>query len=205
MVLAIDLRDVREPAIGDTDGLASYLQQLLGEPFLFFRPSYADELTVHFGSLRQSHSPKLKKRMRGSYVLTTRGSIWVLLSGQAHSLTLAEPFIKFPANGCKKVELSDLEAVPPVKPGAQVVWAMPYQDELFGGFGLSLSFSDQSRLLLRPSPALHDKPDSESLPEIADWELFTPYERYVRVGPGHQWAYLPSTDEKATASGGPTP
>jgi hypothetical protein len=79
---------------------------------------------------------------------------------------------------------------------------MPYLDELFGGFGLSLGFSDQSRLMLRPLPAGLDNGDPDDFPPVADWELFTPFKRYLRVGPGSKWAYLPSMgEEKAGAAG----
>src|SRR4051794_19729811 len=45
-----------------------------------------------------------------------------------------------------------------------------------GGFALRVVFSDRTLLWLQPSPAL--EADTDGLPEIADWELFTPYARY---------------------------
>jgi hypothetical protein len=193
MVSAVDLCAVRELAGNDAPGLWGYLQQLLGEPFLFFRPSYADELTLHLGTPREAASPKLKQRVRGSYVLTLRGSIWTLVSVEEKFLAFSGPPAEVSPAHMKPLELRELEKSSPVKPGSQVVWATPYVDEC-GGYGLSLGFSDQSRLLIRPSPA--DSDAGDDLPEIADWELFTPHQRFLRVGPGAQWAYLPSTDEK---------
>jgi hypothetical protein len=129
----------------------------------------------------------------------------MLLSLNEKSLTVADPTIKASPAHTKKIELSDLEKSPPVKLGALIVWATPFLDELSGGFGLSLGFSDQSRLILRPLPVEVNNGEPDNLPPIADWELFTPFGRYLQAGPGRQWAYLPTADEgKPVPSGAPT-
>jgi len=202
MVTAVDLREVRELHSDDKLGLSIYLQQLIGHPFLFFRQSYADEMMLHLGTPIPAH-PKLKRRVRGAYVLTFRGSLWTLLSGPHRSLTIADPFL-IPPPGSQQLELKDLEKSPPVTPGARVVLAMPFFDKAVGGFGLALGFSDESTLMLRPSPTLELGTEGEELPEIADWELFTPYGRYIKVGPGPKWGYL-SSEKKAPADGDKPP
>src|SRR4051812_16074990 len=81
MTGAIDLRGVYKPAGPDDASLRSYLSQLIGEPFLFARVSYGNELQLHFGTPREAKSPKLRNRVRGSYILGVRGSAWHLKSG----------------------------------------------------------------------------------------------------------------------------
>jgi hypothetical protein len=56
--------------------------------------------------------------------------------------------------------------------------------------GLQLVFGDGSVFELLPSPP---ESVSDAEPEtIADWELFTPYHTYIRVGPGPVWSNLRS-------------
>lgn len=58
-------RDIRtrtdDTAPDNLSDLQVYLAQLVGEPFRFARVSYGDELTLHFGDLRPSRSPKVGK------------------------------------------------------------------------------------------------------------------------------------------------
>jgi hypothetical protein len=187
MVGTLDLRGVRATTVDDVAGLWAYLQQVVGQPFLLLRASYGEELTLHLGAPLPPSSPKLK-RPRGSYVLTFRGSAWALRSGTG-SLTLADPFMMLKPGIWLPVTLEDLEKSPPINPGAVVVSATPYLDRLSGAFGLQLAFSDGAFVQLRPTPEEGGPADDQELPPVADWELFTPYGRYLRVGPGPKWAY----------------
>ena len=82
MVATVDLRSTCESVSDDVSGLWTYLQQLVGQPFLFFRQSYGDRAYALISVPRMRRLlPKLRRRIRGSYVLTLRGSIWSLLSG----------------------------------------------------------------------------------------------------------------------------
>src|SRR5437868_466461 len=114
MVTAVDLNSIRKPAANDAAGLLGYLQQLVGEPFLFFRPSYGDELTLHFGTPKEAVSAKLKERVRGSYVLTLRGSIWTLVSVKDKFLAFSNTQEKISPANLKPLELADLAKSPPV-------------------------------------------------------------------------------------------
>ena len=51
------------------------------------------------------------------------------------------------------------------------------------GVGLTLEFGDGSRFVVIPD----DQPDDGT--PLADWELFTPYDRYLACGPGPVWSY----------------
>jgi hypothetical protein len=60
----------------DRRELQSLLRQLMGQPFLFFRVSYGDELTLHLGQARSYPHPRMKGRRKGSYILSARASHW---------------------------------------------------------------------------------------------------------------------------------
>jgi hypothetical protein len=211
MVGVVDLKSTHESTTGDLAGLWVYLQQIVGEPFLILRETYGGELTLHLGAAREAASPKLRHRTRGSYVLTLRASNWSFVTGSQLALSLAdpstEPGLPFGPSLApdsfhpQQVELADLEKKPPIAPGVRIESAKPFLVDFFSGIGLFLVFEDQSRLTVRPSvdPSPGNKEDS---PEIADWELFTPHGRYLRVGPGSRWAYLPSGGEETISSAG---
>jgi hypothetical protein len=198
MVATVDLRSTCEAPSDGASGLWTYLQQLIGQPFLFFRQSYGEELTLHLGTPRESGAPKLRRRIRGSYVLTLRGSIWSLLSATHSQLTFTDPCLNPETAHARQLELAELEKTPPIEPGTPVELVRPFRSDATGGFGLLLVFADQSRLMIRPSPISPSDPGADELPHIADWELFTPYARYLRVGPGPAWAYLPSRSGSET-------
>jgi hypothetical protein len=200
MVGVVNPADIREATTGDLTGLGALLQQLVGQPFLFFRESYGDELTIHFGALREVTSPKLRTRQRGSYVLTLRGSVWKIEGGARPGLYLTGP-VAFPpgsASELKPFPLAAFEQQPPIEPGAIVITAKPFLDtEYGGGTGVYLVFSDQSLIVVRPDPSDRVVEADPDLPHIADWELFTPHSRYLRVGPGPTWSYTPSNTPPA--------
>jgi hypothetical protein len=203
MVVSLDPRGTHALTVGDIAGLWAYLQQVVGQPFRFLRASYADELTLHLGAELPPASAKLKKP-RGSYVLTFRGSAWVLRSG-AGPILFADPFSFSKSADWQPITLEQLEQTPPITPGAVVVWAVAFQDNITPGFGFLMGFSDGGFVQLRPTPAESEgkgTEEGEDLPPVADWELFTPYGRYLRVGPGLKWAYEPSGREEGAARKG---
>src|SRR5438105_14398064 len=90
MISALNLRDIQEPVEGDLGILKLYLQQIVGQPFLFFRESYGEELTIHLGHPEERQSPRLKNRVRGSYVVTVRGSLWTMVAAEKGMLIISE-------------------------------------------------------------------------------------------------------------------
>jgi hypothetical protein len=204
MVATVDLHGDYKSTPGETRGLWLLLQQIVGLPFLFFHQSYGEELTLHLGAQVEPRSAKLQRRARGSCVLTFRASVWTLVSEPQHSFVFADTGIDLPSNLARRLELNELEEHAPIEAGSPVVRATPFLTEETGGFGLLLSFADESRLMIRPVPATFEDQEN-ALPEIADWELFTPFGRYLRVGPGRQWEYLRSRPEEAptATSNGP--
>ena len=58
--------------------LRSYLRELEGQPFLFLRFSYGDELNLHFGEEKPYRSKAMTGLVKGSHILSTRASKWHL-------------------------------------------------------------------------------------------------------------------------------
>jgi hypothetical protein len=193
MIGVIDLHNIRSKS-GDLFGLRAYLQQLVGQPFLHFRFSYGDELSLHLGQPRQYASPKLKHLVQGSYVIATRASQWLLRSNSPPRVLVgSEDNGKPLPDDLKPITKQDVETSDLVQRGARIVFAEavmmgPPQTSVFG-FGLSVLLSDGSSLLIVPEAV--EQPQSQD-EELADWEVFTPHDRYLRVGPGAHWSYLPS-------------
>jgi len=77
MIEILDFKSIQESS-EDRRELQSLLRQVLGQPFLFFRVSYGDELTVHLGEARNHSHPKMKGRRKGSYIISARASCWYL-------------------------------------------------------------------------------------------------------------------------------
>lgn len=109
MISAFNLRDIQEPVEGDLGALKLYLQQIVGQPFLFFRESYGDELTIHLGHPKERQSPRLKNRVRGSYVVTVRGSLWTMVAAEKGMLILSDPPTELNGAELKKLSFNDLQ------------------------------------------------------------------------------------------------
>lgn len=151
---------------------------LLGEPYLFARRSYGDELVLHFGE-RRTAPPRMVKGREwryeyGSYSLHLRGSAWVAMgaAGTRDSTTVAD--------GPRDLEL-------PTAAGARVTAALlsPVDRPEVAGFGLRVELEDGSAIIVTPTPEDEPAttPDGEALAPLADWELHSPYGDLV-VGPG---------------------
>ena len=185
--MALEVIDLAgtQPESSDLEGLRAYLRQLVGQPFLHFRFSYGDELTLHFGQPRNYRSAKLKHLPKGSYIVGARASSWEIVS---------PPVVIFPSreggapsrSRRKPITPQELEAASFVQRGARVLFAEPWG--LPSSLGVVLALSDGSSLVIDPASA--EKPTPKG--DIADWEVFTPYDRCLRVGPGMRWSYLPS-------------
>jgi len=183
----------------DLGELGRYLQLLVGEPFLFVRMSYGDELTLHFGNKREARNTRLRELglQYGSVILSARGSGWHLRSGvQPMILTTLIPreFMDH-ATLISKEELSAREFI---ARSARVLGAVPVPvPHPPNAVGLSLDFSDGSTLFVMPDGDDGGEEDDsdpdweearESAPPLSDWELSTP-RGTLRVGPGRSWRF----------------
>ncbi len=187
----VDFRGTHPPTVGGYPALLDLAQQLVGEPLLFARRGYPDELKLHLGTPVETPGPKGKTLTRGSYVLGAVASAWAfkiarlgvtILSGGslAGTAPLPEPKLDeyLAATGGLKVVRVD-------------VLAHPF------GYSLSLALSDGSGLHIIPTAEEAESPTDKERTPLPDWELFTPYRRFLRVGPGPTWAYLPSDQPEA--------
>lgn len=183
----VDFHGCRPATTGGLPGLIALARQLLGEPLLFARRGYPDELKLHFGSPIEGVGPKGKPITRGSYVLGAVASAWTLkisrLGGAIYSGEPSAPFsgpVTQPwLSPITEAKLDESLALL----GGQSVVSVDVLAHPFG-YALWLAMSDGSALTIAPTP--------EPARDVPDWELFTPYNRFLRVGPGSEWAYLPS-------------
>ena len=165
--------------------LRSELRTALGGlPYLFARVSYGDELTLHFGSERAHVSPKLTGKVRGTHVLSVRGSAWLLQSGIRPVMVGCGVMpMAHPPGALKPFNVTALESGALIGQGAKVTEAVPLAVEPFNAIGLSLRLDDGSSFTVLPTLPT----DNDSLPEPADWEVLTPT-KILRVGPGSMYS-----------------
>ena len=193
MIARVDLHATVESASGH-DRLRMYLQQLVGQPFLLLRFSYGDELTVHLGEPRQYRSPKMSDSKKGSYIVAARASSWFLKTGSPPRVMagLSRP-IPFRSKDLVHLTPVQAEKSESLKIGARVlcaeVFAFSEGRDTADAFGLAVLLEEGASLLILPSATSRR---GTQLADVADWEVFTPHERYLRVGPGLRWSYLPS-------------
>jgi hypothetical protein len=193
MIELLDFKAIQELS-EDPRELHSLLRQLMGQPFLFFRVSYGDELTLHLGEARSYSHPRMKGRLKGSYILSARASHWYLRPDSEPSMLVgtvdSEPDASYIGS---RLDIRAIESRPIVEPGSVVasVDVLPSAR----GFGLMLSLSDRSTLIVLPappSPSVEGEGEAAEGDDLPDWEIFTPHDRYLRVGPGPRWSYLES-------------
>lgn len=190
MTAAIQQIDLTLPVdqADQVESLGSYLQLLTAEPFQFSRWSYGDELTLHFGELLNSTSAKRAGKKNGSYILRVRGSLWMLKSAAGRmTLNLLREQIEVPEHAVA-VTKDMLEIEPLIKPGSRVLNAVPFKADLTGAYGLQVLTSDGGVFVVLPD---HEEEESgEDLPDLADWELFSPH-GLLSAGPGPKWSFKP--------------
>jgi hypothetical protein len=155
-----------------------------GLPYLFARSVYANELTLHFGSERAYISPKLPGKVRGTHVLSVRGSAWLLQSGVRPVMVGCGVVPIASPGSVKPFNVTALESGALIGQGAVVARATSFVVEALNAIGLSIQLDDGSRFTVLPTPPANDGDD---LPEPADWEALTPT-RILRVGPGPEYS-----------------
>lgn len=191
MIALVDPHGTRQRSSNGLE-LRALLQQLVGQPFLFARFSYGDELTLHFGKATSYRNPKLRGLRSGSYSFGARASEWFLCTEPA-VLVGTQESMRRPRN-VAAVTGDEIERSRLLRPGARVVAidAIPLRTArgALYGFGLSMLFSDGPALVVLPRPPRRRSTARQD--DIADWEIFLPHHRYLAVGPGRRWSYLPS-------------
>ncbi|VTU00339.1 Uncharacterized protein OS=Cyanothece sp. (strain PCC 7425 / ATCC 29141) GN=Cyan7425_3221 PE=4 SV=1 [Gemmataceae bacterium] len=184
-----------DAALGTTQ-FGSHLLQLVGEPFLFLRRSYGDELVLHFGErllgpVRRTKHGEFRYE-HGTHSLHLRGSFWVVKAGDAvFAATTADEVVKSLGEPSRR---GDVVTEASITVGARVTAVIPFPVDRAAvqGIGVKVDLSDGSSVVVIPTP---DEPP-ESLPEgttvdeTADWELHTP-RGALQIGPGRKWHFDP--------------
>jgi hypothetical protein len=196
----VDYRGTYPTTKGDMGSLAALARQLVGEQVLFGAVSYPRELTVHFGTPVEFKGPKGATLAEGSYVLGAVGSAWAIKSAPQgrRVIDYAAPYEPHHLLLLKTISEPELEDFL-----GRVGGAIVRDVELFPtayGYGLRVFLSDGSLIEVFPTETHFEIDMDDDIPiQPPDWELFTPYKRYLRVGPGSEWGYHPSDqpEEKA--------
>ena len=149
-----------------------------GLPYLFARSSYGGELTLHFGSERHHDHPKLAHKIRGTHVLSVRGSAWMLRSG-IKPVVVGCGVVPPDPPSAKPFNVTALESGALIGPSARVSNGAPFVVQPLNAIGLAIELTDGSSFLVLPTPPSGE----DELPEPSDWELLTP-NHVLRVGPG---------------------
>lgn len=184
-----------DPYLGLPDGIsaetidrlgADLSDVLTGLPYLFARSSHGNELTLHFGVERSHASPRLAGKIRGTHVLSVRGSAWTLKSGIKRVMIACGVVpASIASEQGKPFNVTALESGAMIGQGATIESVGLYIVEPPKKIGLGLGLSDGSEFMVIPTSA--DADSEDKLPEPSDWELLTP-SRVIRVGPGPSYA-----------------
>ncbi|MFO0825822.1 MAG: hypothetical protein U0792_22330 [Gemmataceae bacterium] len=177
----------------------SHLLQLVGEPFLFFRRSYGDELVLHFGErllgpVRRTKHGEFRYE-HGTHSLHVRGSFWVVKAGDAvFGGGTQDEIVKSLGEPTRR---ADVVSESSIALGARVTAVIPFPVDRAAvkGIGVKVDLSDGSSVIVIPTPDEPPElvPEGITYYETADWELHTP-RGALQVGPGRKWHFEPRTE-----------
>jgi hypothetical protein len=174
----------------DLGKLALLAGKLQGEKCLRAELSYGDELVLHFGEPRPYRHPKLQGQVRGSWVLETFATPWMLLQvpGRPNLLFGVLP------TGSVPVPRDDVEASLVTLQGASVSEVRVTDCDVNLRFDTGAIWTTLAR---------YAEPDLD----LPLWELLTPDRMYLKVWgqPAPMWSWLPSDRPDSTAGTTPPP
>ena len=153
--------------VADLDKLKEIISGTLGATCWRASLSYGDELRLHIGTRLPYSQQAMAEEERGSWMLGTRGSPW-MLECLSETLTTSEDDPEMLKRKLHHVEGSTI-----------VAFETSYPD-----LAATITFNNKCKLALLPSTE-----DDFGLPH---WELFTPYMMLLKVGPGAVWSYVRS-------------
>jgi hypothetical protein len=164
--------DIREEVIGkvvtkreDLDIPKEIVSKVIGETCWKASLSYGDELRLHIGARMPYSHPALRGQEKGAWMLGTQGSAWNLSSSSKTLASSEDTLARI------NQELYDIEG------STIVAFEIDYPDLL-----PKIEVSNDRILTLIL--------DSDDDFEIPYWELFTPYRKVLKVGPGTFWSYI---------------
>lgn len=180
------LRSERQTCVPVTSGelLKGLLKSgLVGQPFLFARFTYGDELTLHFGESGFHTYPKTKDIPVGSHCLGVRASNWSVTTPSRGNYYSWDP-----PRGVKPRDLA-VTITSAVGPGSLVLLAlplmtvesMPAPNLAWAACALRLYVGD-AELTVYPAKSSDPEVGPPEFP-LDDWDLLSP-KAFMSVGPG---------------------
>jgi hypothetical protein len=187
----MDYRKPHELTKSDFGLLIDLTRQIIGEQVLFGRMAYPDEMTLHFGSALIFKGPRGVTLTEGTYVLGAVASAWQVKSANQGVFLLGNGW---PSHKVRIATAAESDRILKSVSGSFVRDVSIFQ--MFFGYSLRITLSDGSFIEIQPSPDdFSERHIDEDFPiSPPDWELFTPYNHCLQVGPGTQWSYLPSDE-----------
>jgi len=180
--------------------LHEILGALVGQPCLQVKFSYGGELKLDFGRSIAYSSPKMKDKLKGSWRLGVRASGWrmvfgevglMILNGLPEENGLARYGTEITDEKIEeKAQLLAGKTILRLTPSFAATWAgsEPSQQVRHEGIELAVLFEDGSTFRIVPGRAADSENEADGGESVADWELFTPYQTYIRSGPGLVWS-----------------
>lgn len=149
--------------VEDLTSLHDIVGRVVGELCWKISLNYRQELTLHFGEpIAYTCHTQLGKD-HGSWILGTRGAVWQLKRSSGTTVS-GQTGLDAISPVIHQLEGQSMAAIEVTYPDLRVV----------------IDWSNGDQLTLIPTS------DDQDLP---DWELFTPEQRALQVGPGITWSY----------------
>ena len=150
----------------DLDQLREILSEVLEKTCWRASLSYGDELTLHIGARIPYPQKSMAGKEKGAWILGTRGTAWIDHASGTLANSDEEP--KILRQKIQVIEENTLTGI----------------ETSYPELALTVTFSNGLELRLFPGSK-----DDFNLPY---WELFTPHQMILRVGPGAMWSYTSS-------------
>ncbi|MCP4138193.1 MAG: hypothetical protein GY754_44940 [bacterium] len=154
------------------------IQGLAGKTCWDARLSYGDELSLEIGEKVPYKSEKLKDKFKGEWSVGARASFWELLSD--------ESFV---------VSADDDPDIVNEKISCIVDSVITKVDILFPSLTLLIEFNNTYSLMIIPFDEDEEEDEEASdADNISDWEIFTPGDMMLEMGPLNQYRYSSSVE-----------
>lgn len=125
--------------------------------------SYGDELSLHIGARIPYAQKSMVGKEKGEWIVGTRGNPWKLKS-EGETIVTSEENAENIREKIKAIE------------NTHISWFVPTPE-----LGFNMGFSNEYELILIP-----EIEDDSGLPY---WEMFTPEDMVLKVGPNAMWSY----------------
>ncbi len=159
------VKNITQPS--DLEQLIQIISGIIGEICWKASLSYGDELTLHIGARITYSQKSMAGKEKGAWILGTRATQW-RIDGSSETLVSANDdpeIIRQKVNAIKDSTIAGIETE-------------------YCNLALTVTFSNGCKLILLPN--------SEDDVDLPYWEMFTPHQMVLKVGPGGRWSYISS-------------